>query len=500
MNSTKPQKRKSLKTRFIFMVSLLICCILILVGVVINNQVREQVITQMKKRGESLAKNIAANSMEALLTGDDLSLGVYVDKITEEESIIYAMILDDRGRVITHSDLNIKKGFQFEDRISLRSINSDGPLIQDDGYSPEHGKYIDVTMPMKRGDLKIGSVRIGFSQTEIEIASERLRNTIIIIAFVGICVGIFTTWILVSRVTEPLRQLTRGVEIVGGGNLDFRINLSSRDEIGQLARSFNHMTSTLKGAQQRLIEQERFKQELQIAQQIQASLLPREFPKIEGVDVQAFYRAAKEVGGDYFDFITISPAQIGFVIADVSGKGVPGSLGMVVARSIFRMQALTGGTAGQVLSRTNELVYQEIKRGIFVTMFYAILDIGLKRLNCASAGHNPPVFLHKEMTSWIKLDGLALGIDKGPLFNKNIKESTIQLMPGDVFLMYTDGISEAMNIRQEEFGENRLASVIRRSGSKPLKECFTAIQTEIERFVGNVSQSDDITMVGLKIR
>ncbi|MFH1379626.1 MAG: SpoIIE family protein phosphatase [bacterium] len=500
MNEVKHQKRKSLKTRFIVMVSMLICLILVLVGIVINNQVREQVITQMKKRGEALAKNIAANSMEALLTGDELSLGVYVDKIIEEPSIIYAMILDDHGRVITHSNLKVKKGFQFEDRISLKSVNSEVPLIQDDGYSDEFGDYIDVTMPMKRGDSKIGLVRIGFSQQEIETASTRLRNTIFIIACVGLFGGIAITWVLVSRVIKPLRQLTRGVEIVGSGNLDFRINLSSQDELGQLANSFNTMTGKLKTAQQTLIEQERLKHELQIAQQIQASLLPREFPKVEGADVQAFYRAAKEVGGDYFDFINISPTQIGFVIADVSGKGVPGSLGMVVTRSIFRMQALTGGTAGEVLTRTNELVYQEIKRGIFVTIFYAILDIPLKRLNCASAGHNPPVLFHKEMTSWIKLDGLALGVDKGPIFNKTLKENTIQLTPGDIFLMYTDGVSEAMNLKSEEFGENRLASIVRRAGSLPLAECLKLVQKEIEQFVGNVPQSDDITIVGLKVR
>lgn len=480
------------------MVSMLICLILASVGYVINNQVREQVITQMKTKGEALAKNIAANSTEALLTGDDLSLGVYVDKMSQDESVVYAMILDDRGRVISHSDLNIQKGFLLEDMGSLKAINSDKPLIQDNLYSEQYGHYIDVTMPMMRGSTRIGMVRIGFSRAEVERASKRLQDTIFIIACAGVFLGIMTTWFLVSRITKPLLHLTRGVEIVGGGNLDFQIKLSSQDEIGRLAYSFNQMTAKLKTAQHELIEQERFKHELQIAQDIQKSLLPREFPKVKGFEVEAFYKAAKEIGGDYYDFINISPTKIGFVIADVSGKGVPGSLGMVVTRSIFRIQAMGGGTAADVLKRTNELVYREIKRGMFVTMFYAILDTDQCTVNCASAGHNPPVLFSKTKVNWIKLDGLALGVDKGPLFNKTVKESTIQLHAGDLIFLYTDGVSEAMNAKQEEFGEERLAEVILRAGHKKLKECIQALNKDVEKFVGSVAQSDDITIVGLK--
>ena len=124
------EKRKSLKTRFIIVISLLICIILASVGYVINRQVRNQMIKQMKKKGEALAKNIASNSEEAILTGDELSLGVYVDKITEDKSVVFAMILDHNGKVITHSDLKIQKGFLFDDMNSLNVINSDGPLIQ----------------------------------------------------------------------------------------------------------------------------------------------------------------------------------------------------------------------------------------------------------------------------------------------------------------------------------------------------------------------------------
>lgn len=215
--------------------------------------------------------------------------------------------------------------------------------------------------------------------------------------------------------------------------------------------------------------------------------------------MEAFYKAAKEIGGDYYDFINISPTKIGFVIADVSGKGVPGSLGMVVTRSIFRIQAMGGGTAADVLKRTNELVYREIKRGMFVTMFYAILDADQCTVNCASAGHNPPVLLSKTTVNWINLDGLALGVDKGPLFNKTVKESTIQLHAGDLMLLYTDGVSEAMNAKQEEFGEDRLAEVIRRAGHKKLKECIQALNKDVEKFVGSVAQSDDITVVGVKV-
>ncbi|MFH1282461.1 MAG: SpoIIE family protein phosphatase [bacterium] len=492
-------KRTTIRQKISWVTSLLIIGTLLSVGLCINYLVRRQLIKEIASKGESLAKNIAANSNEALLTKDDLLIGIYLDNLKEDKSVIYGMILNDKGETIAHTDITIPQKTFFDDLVSLKALHSNELMVQW-SKSNKYGKYIDISVPIFSSGTKIGLVRLGFSCGEILKATRYLTIIISLIALGGILLSIIIFDILVKRITKPIKSLTKGAEIIGNGDLNHIIAKESTDEIGQLANTFNEMTSKLKVAQKEIIEKEKMKQELQIAHQIQQSLLPKDSPKVQDFEIESFYKSAKEIGGDYYDFLNLSDKKIGIVIADVSGKGVPGSLGMAITRSIFRTQAELGGTAKEILIRTNDSVYKEIKRGIFVSMFFSIIDIEKKQINCASAGHNPPLLFKQNSSSWVELAGMALGADQGKLFTKIIKEQTIQLEAGDMMVHYTDGVTEAKNRKDDEYGEERLKQIVDSSGTLNVKEFHNKLIHDVELFAQGAEQSDDITLVTVKFK
>ncbi len=497
---SKQKRRTSLRKKFSLIISGLICVTMLSVGLIISNEIKKPLIRQMQKKGEALGSNLAATSAEALLSGDELLLGIYMDKIVEDKSMLYAMILDKTGKVISHSDHRIIQGTTFKDPFWEKAIELEkGTLVQHNA-DPSMDDFYDITVPILSNGTKLGIIRLGFSGKEIATAIKQVKNLIFAITIFVLILGLPISWIMVSFITKPVRILTEGVQIIGTGNLDHKIIIPTKDEIGQLAETFNQMTQQLKNAQGKLIESERLKKELQIAQQIQQSLLPKKCPQIPAFSISTFYKAAKEVGGDYYDFFWVTPKKLGIVIADVSGKGIPGSLGMALTRSIFRSQITETSQPAAVLAKTNVLVCRDIKKGLFVTMFFAILNIENKTLQYSSAGHNPLLFIHQNKASWTKSGGIALGMADETLFNQNIKQETLSLNKGDLLIFYTDGITEAMNKKQEEFGEPRLENAALNCKDDDAETTITKIKKEIEIFTAGAEQNDDITIISLKTK
>jgi len=196
---------------------------------------------------------------------------------------------------------------------------------------------------------------------------------------------------------------------------------------------------------QDLSEKERLEQELRIARDIQGFLFPKESPRMEGFELASLARPAMEVGGDYYDYIEVSKDEWGLVIADVSGKGVPGALVMAVVRSMLRAEAVGKSSAAQVLSRVNMSIYRDIRDDMFVSLFYLVLNVRKRTLNYARAGHDPSILFHGKEQRYELLDrgGIALGLDEGAFFNETLEQGEVELSPGDTLVLYTDGITEA---------------------------------------------------------
>jgi sigma-B regulation protein RsbU (phosphoserine phosphatase) len=250
--------------------------------------------------------------------------------------------------------------------------------------------------------------------------------------------------------------------------------------------------------QQEALARRSLERELELAWEIQASFLPRTRPDVRGYDIAAYYRTARHVGGDFFDFIHIAnpDACLGIVIADVADKGVPAALFMALSRTLLRANAIDGRAPAAVLEQTNRLILEDSRAGLFVTCFYAVLNLASGVMTYADAGHNYPLLYHRatQRLDALRGRGIVLGIVPDPHF----EEHSVQLAPGDVVLFYTDGITEAMNGEHELFGEERLEAVLREHAQQTCSEIVEALRAAVAAFVGEASQSDDMTVVVIK--
>jgi sigma-B regulation protein RsbU (phosphoserine phosphatase) len=253
-----------------------------------------------------------------------------------------------------------------------------------------------------------------------------------------------------------------------------------------------------------LREMERKNTELAIAAEIQQSFLPDTIAQIEGFEISAKSVMAKEVGGDFFDVIPfevipLKKGTLGIMIADVSGKGIPAALFMALSRIVVRVNATWYmGSPAMAICNANTIIAADSKAGMFVTLFYGVLEVDSHTLTYVNAGHNPPIICHAEDALLTEL--MATGIAIGALSDAEYTAQTAALNAGDVIVLYTDGITEAENAREEMFGEERLYEVIRASKKLPSAEIITAILESVRTFCGGYAQSDDITLMVIRVK
>jgi len=246
------------------------------------------------------------------------------------------------------------------------------------------------------------------------------------------------------------------------------------------------------------LERERIVKELEIARNIQQTLLPTSLPTLAGADMAAMSLPAKEVGGDFYDVIPISSEALGLVIADVSGKGVPAALFMALSRALMRANSVRAEDVAEAVIQTNRLILECATSGLFVTLFYGIIEPQQRMLRYVSAGHNPPI-LFRSATGEVELleaDGIALGV----MDEIELEEKTVTVEPGDVIVMYTDGVTESINTQEEEFGEARLIEEIQQHHALPAQELMSRITNDIlTEFTQGEPQFDDFTMMVVKM-
>ncbi|MBN2416099.1 PP2C family protein-serine/threonine phosphatase [bacterium] len=248
------------------------------------------------------------------------------------------------------------------------------------------------------------------------------------------------------------------------------------------------------------LEHERLSKELDIARQVQLNLSPRTTPRFPGLQVEGYCSPAEEVGGDYYDFISRDRDRLGIVIGDVSGKGVPAAFYTTLAKGMIQSLA-RGRTDGRSLLVTlNQLLYEYMEPHIFLTLFFLDYTSETREIRAFSAGHNPAVYYcarHNSL-SFVNPPGIALGLHGNSLFASSIRMHRMTLEPGDLFILYTDGFTEAMNSFQEPFGEERLLASIRARTDCPLPDLIERVHHDVIQYTAGQPQSDDMTMVALK--
>jgi sigma-B regulation protein RsbU (phosphoserine phosphatase) len=246
-----------------------------------------------------------------------------------------------------------------------------------------------------------------------------------------------------------------------------------------------------------LAEKQRLDREVEVAREIQNVLLPDTCPNIPGFDIQALNVAARDVSGDYFDFIPLNDGRWGLAIADVSGKGVPASLVMAVCRSVLRSLAPDRGSPAQLLRDLNRRLYPDIREDMFITMVYAILDPADRTLTLARAGHERPLLVHDGRVEMVQSRGMPLGIDSGDTFDTVVDDVRVGLAAGDSVVLYTDGVTEALDANGREFGKDNLFDAIREGAHLGADAVIRCVLDRLDRFRGEAPPADDVTLSSL---
>ena len=312
------------------------------------------------------------------------------------------------------------------------------------------------------------------------------------------------------HLVRPILSLTEGVNEIAQGNLDRKLEIRTGDEIEHLADCVNAMTENLKTHMENLAkvtaDKERIKAELSIAQRIQAGMLPSVRPAFSGqaaFDLDAGMNPAKEVGGDFYDFYMLDDDHLAVTVADVSGKGVPAALFMVVAKTVLQNYALAAKeeeSLADVVARANDAISKNNDQMMFVTVFCGVFDLRSGTFDYVNAGHNPPVAAFGGGPfRYIVPEGKPdkpLGIMEGLSFHQR----RLTLAAGDTLFLYTDGVTEAADENAELYGEARLQTALDRTVAQcsSMRELLTAVRQDISDYVGAAEQSDDITMMGLR--
>ncbi|MBQ6006468.1 MAG: SpoIIE family protein phosphatase [Selenomonadaceae bacterium] len=349
---------------------------------------------------------------------------------------------------------------------------------------------------------------------QIETYSLHLQDDYIFMTFFAAQVAFGLLYILFlsgnkisERFVRPIKDMTEGVKEIAGGNFDKKFDIRMGDEIDHLAACFNTMTDGIKIYMEKLkketAEKQRIETELDVATEIQNGMLPKDFPTREDFELLATMKPAKEVGGDFYDFYFIDETHLAITVADVSGKGIPAALFMVIAKTVLKNFAISthnrDGLA-EVVAAANDKLCANNEAMMFVTAFVGVLDLETGEFVYVNAGHNPPVIYHAEENHCDFLD-VEKNFVLGPMDEIPFKEQKISLKRGDLIFLYTDGVTEALNVAEEEYLPDRLIAFMNSTDCKAdLETLLKNMRGDLAKHVGEAEQSDDITMFALRFK
>ena len=422
----------------------------------------------------------------------------------------FGYIVDHNGLLIAHPSysLRMKLNLLQSDKLGYKGLEKIGRLMADGRpgvlpYTRPNGvTLITIFNPIPNAP----SWALGVSMYEDELMgpADRLTRNLVVFMLGIFLIVVLIGYVMSGHIAAPIRLLKAGADHISSGDLERRLEIHTGDEIEALADSFNAMTDALKEHIRNLevttAEKASIESELRVANNIQASMLPRSFPpfpEMEHLDLYAAMEPARNVGGDFYDFFLLDDHRLCFSIGDVSGKGVPAALFMVITRTILKNLVMQGYSLSEAFRLANNMLCHENTECMFVTAFMAILDIDKGTVEHVNAGHNPPLLSRGggdfECLE-VRRDFVLGGMD-----DTEYIRLTTEIKPGDVFFIYTDGVTEAMNSRNELFSDERLVETLNRLHGKNPRFVIAGVREEIDRFVGDTPASDDVTMLAFTL-
>lgn len=308
-------------------------------------------------------------------------------------------------------------------------------------------------------------------------------------------------FVLAKSITASIHNLSEGTERIKAGDLNYRIKVSAKDQLGELAASFNRMTESVQNLLIVRAEKERLAESLQIARQMQQNLLPKEITSVGGIEIATMNLPAQEVCGDYYDIIRKSEQELGIIIADVSGKGPSAALYMAEVKGVMLSLSQRTIVPSEILIEANRVLAPTLDSRNFITMTYAMINEPQRIMKMCRAGHNP-ILHYKAPTQTVEVvqpKGIGLGMGKNGIFDSALEQIERKLNQGDILVFYTDGLTEAMNEHQQLYGLNRLESILLKNIDQSAEQIKNAMLQDLQIFLNTNLPQDDITLVLLKI-
>jgi len=486
----------SIRVKFALWASLVVFAIITGVFLYIDNRAEREAYSNFFQGASDVMDSFVSDLGEKIIF-KDLDVSKSAAAWLEANSNFVNVIVTDTSNIIIADPENPKRFLSEYTPLRNDLYNRELTVTDTAGTTSFYYK-----IPVTLNNRVVGYTYFNLLEEPLRSQIYHARRGLLVFSIGGLIIGFIAVFLLSNYFVKPIQKLTEGVLRIGEGNLDQTLPVEGADEFSEIARAFNEITDKFRKSQEDLVEQERLQKEMQVAQEIQHALLPRKFPDVEGYDISTIYRAAKDVGGDYFDFVQIDANTLGIIVADVSGKGVPGSLVMTMIRTALRLESRENYSPTDVLSRVNQFVADDVKKGMFITIFFITLDSLKRTIAFASAGHNPMILYRKDVDScyFLNTRGMPLGISlpDGVKFDQTIEHDKVKLKKDDMLVIYTDGITEAMNKAGDQYGNDRLIDFIKSNCELHPDEFTAKLDADINRFTSGAPQNDDITLVVIK--
>ncbi len=500
---------KSLFLKLFIRVSLLFFATILVSSFFTDYSLDQHLKKEYRSKGLAVSKSISDSSIGLIANSDANSISTILNDYLEIDGVIFIIMRDKNLKILAHtivsdythllSDFELKEldnGHLKTDKISHIKLD-------------KYGDILEVVSPIQHGEL--GYVHIGLSLSPIytTIKNTIIKNSLLILAL--FIISIYFLYAFIKKITRPIEQLTSYSNALTQHTfkqplrLQSKIqalSLSSTDEIGVLSKSFvgleNQLIAYIKNLEETTRAKEKMENELKIAADIQISMLPNraQLAKDLPLKLQGTLIPATEVGGDFYDYF-IKDNTCFFAIGDVSGKGVPAALFMSASLTMIKSTTLHTNTVSEVLTTANNLLTARNEQCLFVSVFFGALDMLSGELSYCNAGHPPPFILNKNgsLQKIPLTNGMALGIEEGFYY----EQKTLTLNPDDILILFTDGINEAENTKQELYGDTRLETVFKHiPKNSTCKDINDLIIKDVQNFTLNTPQSDDITLLSLK--
>lgn len=477
----------------------LISASLISFGWLAEGNTRKALTEEIETRLVLEARNLASMSADALLTDfPELILCPMVKEVqSDRPDLAFVVVLDHEEMIQGHIDLQ-----RLDSKFGLLA-DLDIMLGKQDLLDGEkilgNSELLVAMVPARHANGRIvGTALVGAKQAYLDAIVTRPRQSFMLLTLGLLFAGITVTLLMISYFLKPISALQSGLERIGRGDLDTDIKLKTRTELWQLAENINGMAHQLKASQAEMLEKERLDHEMDLASQIQQSLLPEGSMQVADFECLGNNRAAAEVGGDFFDYFPLADGKMGIVVADVSGKGLGGCLVTSMLAVLLRSLRDTYESPKELLIALEKEMQASLSPGTFITIFYGILDPATGHLSFASAAHCPTLVYRAAGNNVddYKTKGIPLGAMKNGMLGKTLEDYSIELAPGDVLLQYTDGLNESWNPeRQEQFGFDRIKELMLRTVNQGNQALLDRLSATAEQWAKPDVLEDDLTLV-----